>query len=165
MKRSLKISKVYESLLSSRSFQFVYEHVYNEYKCLANVLFSWIPDHKPITSMYFNCIVFMFYLVSFFLQRCFSQSVYFNAAISLANHYHNIAGKVLILTDCYRRCSCKAFPEFVCIIPKENSNNLNVFWFGITHTIITSGILVKAIATPSLVTVCLDEYGNGLQVI
>ena len=79
LKRSLKISKVYESLLSSRSFQFVYEHVYNEYKCLANVLFIWIPDSiLPYTflPMYFNCIVLCFYLVSFFFAKTSRANVF-----------------------------------------------------------------------------------------
>ena len=44
-----------------------------------------------------------------------SQSIYVIATISFANHYHNITGKGITLTDCYRRYSCQIFSGEYCV--------------------------------------------------
>ena len=57
--------------------------------------------------------------------KIYRQSIYVSATISLVTRYHNISGKEFILTECYKRFSSNALPEFlfssVYVIPKENS--------------------------------------------
>ena len=90
-----------------------------------------------------------------------SQSIYVFATISLANYYHNITRKGSFLTDHYRRYSCKrlvrvSMVKVVCVIPKENSNNLNYSLLGF-HTQTQVEKLWQAFARISTVTVCQDD--------
>ena len=41
------------------------------------------------------------------------QSIYVSATISLEMCYHNISGKAFIQTECYKRFSSNALPEFL----------------------------------------------------
>ena len=41
------------------------------------------------------------------------QSIYVSTTISLVTHYHNISGKAFIQTECYKRFSSNALPEFL----------------------------------------------------
>ena len=104
-----------------------------------------------------------------------SQSIYVFATISLADHYHNIAFRAFMITDCYRRyCAVKAYQSFsskdcVCY-PKREQFKLLLFSFRITHTIFTRETLTslyKNIPGNSLFRwiPCQQYYGNGLQVI